>query len=80
MIRGGYGLNYNQEEIAISANVQGNPGLVVTPTFTLSTPTSPNPGIVYATSSESDFNLRLSSEPEHDFDLRPEWTANNWRR
>ncbi len=51
VIRGGYGLNFNQEEIAISANVQGNPGLVVIPTFTLSTPTSPNPGIVYATSS-----------------------------
>ncbi len=27
VIRGGYGLNFNQEEIAISANVQGNPGL-----------------------------------------------------
>ena len=52
VIRGGYGLNFNQEEIAISANVQGNPGLVVRPTFTLSTPTSPNPGIVYATSSD----------------------------
>jgi hypothetical protein len=50
VIRGGYGLNYNQEEIALSANVQGNPGLVVFPTFSQSTPTSPNPGIVYATS------------------------------
>ena len=51
VFRGGYGLNYNQEEIAISANVQGNPGLVVFPTFTESTPTSPNPGIVYAIAS-----------------------------
>jgi hypothetical protein len=50
VVRGGYGLNYNQEEIAISANVQENPGLVVSPTFTMSTPTSPNPGIVYALS------------------------------
>jgi len=48
VVRGGYGLNYNQEEIALSANVGGNPGLVVSPTFTESTPTSPNPGIVYA--------------------------------
>jgi hypothetical protein len=48
VVRGGYGLNYNQEEIAISANVNQNPGLVVSPTFTISTPTSPNPGIVYA--------------------------------
>jgi hypothetical protein len=51
VVRGGYGLNYNQEEIAISANIQGNPGLVVFPTFTMSTPTSANPGIIYAVSS-----------------------------
>lgn len=29
VVRGGYGLNYNQEEIAISANIAANPGLVV---------------------------------------------------
>lgn len=51
VVRGGYGLNYNQEEIAISANIQGNPGLVVFPTFTMSTPSSANPGIIYAVSS-----------------------------
>ncbi len=51
-IRGGYGLNYNQEEIAISANIQQNPGLVVAPTFVMSTPASPNPGIVYATATD----------------------------
>ncbi|MBZ5683458.1 MAG: TonB-dependent receptor [Acidobacteriia bacterium] len=51
VIRGGYGLNYNQEEIAISANVGNNPGLVVFPSLTMSTPTSANPGIVYAVSS-----------------------------
>lgn len=50
VVRGGYGLNYNQFEIALSANIQGNPGLVVFPTFSMSTPESPNPGIVYATS------------------------------
>jgi Carboxypeptidase regulatory-like domain len=49
-IRGGYGLNYNQEEIAISANISNNPGLVVFPSLTMATPTSPNPGIIYATS------------------------------
>ncbi len=48
VIRGGFGLNYNQEEIAITANVNGNPGLTVSPNFNLSVPTSPNPGIVYA--------------------------------
>ena len=51
VLRGGYGLAYNQEELAISANISNNPGLVVFPTFTMSTPTSPNPGIVYAVSS-----------------------------
>jgi hypothetical protein len=51
VVRGGYGLNYSQEEIAISANIQTNPGLIVFPTFSMPTPSSPNPGIVYATSS-----------------------------
>jgi Carboxypeptidase regulatory-like domain/TonB dependent receptor len=51
VFRGGYGLNYNQNEIAITANVQANPGLAVSPTFNMSTPTAPNPGILYATSS-----------------------------
>jgi hypothetical protein len=50
VVRGGYGLNYNQEELAISANISNNPGQVVNPSFTMSTPNSPNPGIVYATS------------------------------
>lgn len=52
VFRGGYGLNYNQEQIAIAANVSQNPGLTVSPVFLMSTPTSPNPGIVYATSSD----------------------------
>jgi hypothetical protein len=52
VIRGGYGINYNQNQIAISSNIVNNPGLVIAPTFSISTPTSPNPGIVYATSSD----------------------------
>jgi hypothetical protein len=51
VVRGGYGLSYNQEELAISSNISNNPGLVVFPTFVMSTPTSPNPGIIYAVSS-----------------------------
>ncbi len=47
VIRGGYGINYNQNEIAITGNVANNPGLTVSPNFSLSLPTSPNPGIVY---------------------------------
>lgn len=52
VIRGGFGLNYNQEEIAISGNVNGNPGLTVSPSFSMNTPTSTNPGIVYAIPSD----------------------------
>jgi hypothetical protein len=51
VVRGGYGLNYNEEETAISANIVNNPGIVVSPTFSMATPGSPNPGIVYAVSS-----------------------------
>ena len=50
MIRGGYGLNYNQEEIAISANIQGNPGLVVFLEHVHAD--LANPGIIYAVSSD----------------------------
>ncbi len=52
VIRGGYGLSFNQNQIAIAANVSGNPGLVVFPTLSMSTPSTPNPGIIYATSSD----------------------------
>lgn len=53
VIRGGFGLNYNQEEIAISANVYSNPGLTVSPKFTMSSPTAANPGIVYNVASDA---------------------------
>ena len=52
VVRGGYGLSYNQFEIALSANVSNNPGLFVNPAFNMATPSSPNPGIVYAVSSD----------------------------
>lgn len=52
VVRGGYGLNYNQEEIAISSQSYFNPGLEVSPNFTMSLPSSPNPGIVYSIPSD----------------------------
>jgi Carboxypeptidase regulatory-like domain len=52
VVRGGYGLSYNGEQIAISANIVNNPGSVVFPSFIMPTPTSPNPGIIYALSSD----------------------------
>lgn len=51
VVRGGYGLNFDGEQIAISSNIANNPGLAVSPSFVIPTPTSPNPGIVYALSS-----------------------------
>jgi Carboxypeptidase regulatory-like domain/TonB dependent receptor len=50
VIRGGYGLNYNQEEISISSNIVNNPGLLVHPTLNIATPKDKNPGIVYGIS------------------------------
>jgi hypothetical protein len=51
VFRGGYGLNYNQEEIAISANINSNPGLSVGSYLNMQVPSDPNPGIFYALSS-----------------------------
>ena len=67
VVRGGYGLNYNQEEIAISANVQGNPGLSIGEYVSMNSPTAANPGIVYAVSSDPhDLN---GYPPNHNFVL-----------
>ena len=58
VVRGGYGLSYNGEQLAISANISNNPGSVVFPTLSQSTPNPsscvqplPNCGIIYALSS-----------------------------
>lgn len=52
VVRGGYGLNYNQFEIAVSSNIVNNPGLAVSPSLIMSAPTASNPGILYALSSD----------------------------
>jgi len=49
VVRGGFGLNYNQNEIAILANGFGNPPNVVNKNFCCSTPTTNTPGILYET-------------------------------
>jgi Carboxypeptidase regulatory-like domain/TonB dependent receptor len=58
VFRGGYGLSYTGEEIALTANISNNPGLVVFPNLSQSTPSPstcaqplPNCGIIYAVSS-----------------------------
>src|SRR5580658_2290036 len=50
VVRGGYGLNYNQEEIAISSSIVNNPGLVVTPFLGSASPSSINSDILYGIS------------------------------
>jgi Carboxypeptidase regulatory-like domain len=69
VFRGGYGLNYNQEEIAISANIAANPGLSIGEFITMATPSSPNPGIVYGASSDphSIFGYPMNSNFKLDF-------------
>ena len=59
VIRGGYGLSYNGEQIAISSNIFQNPGLSVSPNLSQSGPAIstcaqplPNCGIIYALSSD----------------------------
>jgi hypothetical protein len=49
VLRGGFGLNYNQNEIAILGNGVGNPPNAVQANFCCSTPTSNYPGIQYET-------------------------------
>jgi hypothetical protein len=56
VIRGGFGINYNQNEIAILANGFGNPPNAVNPNFTCAYP-FPNPtcagtGILYETATD----------------------------
>ena len=49
VLRGGYGLNFNQTEIAILGNGGNNPPFLFNATFNNSTPTAADPHIVYAT-------------------------------
>jgi hypothetical protein len=60
VFRGGYGLNYNQEEIAISAGIANNPGTYLGEWITSSSAASINPDIVEEVSSNP---LSLSGYP-----------------
>jgi hypothetical protein len=52
VVRGGYGLSFNQSELAITANISSNPGLVVTQSLNSGSPSSINPNIVYGVASD----------------------------
>ena len=63
VVRGGFGLNYNQEEIAISANSGGNPPTSGSYTFDSVNPTSINPDILYGISSNVKSLTGFASNP-----------------
>ena len=53
VVRGGYGLNFNQTEIAIAGNAGGNPPNVLAVNYNSGSPTTIDPRIVYAVPSDS---------------------------
>ncbi len=63
VIRGGYGLNYNQEEIAISSGIVNNPGLVVHPTFSMSLSNGADSRHSLRAFRQSALDQRISREP-----------------
>ena len=63
VVRGGYGLNYNQEEIAISANSNYNPPGAGYYDFTSPNPTSINANILYGISSSAKSLFGFASNP-----------------
>jgi len=52
VIRGGFGMNYDEEEIAIAANGVNNPPNVVSPSYSSVSPSNINPDIVYSVASD----------------------------
>ena len=72
VFRGGYGLNYNQEEIAISANIAGNPGLDIGEYVTLASPTTPNTlGIQYGISTNPHSIFGYAPNPNYTLSFGP---------
>ncbi len=65
-VRGGYGLNFNQEDIAISANTSNNPPQTNYVNYTFSSPSNPAPSgqnIVYGISSSPTSLAGFASNP-----------------
>ncbi|WP_353062974.1 carboxypeptidase regulatory-like domain-containing protein [Tunturibacter psychrotolerans] len=52
VVRGGYGLNYNQSEIAISGNSGNNPPYILGAQYNSASPTAINPRILYNIASD----------------------------
>ena len=63
VLRGGFGMNYNQEEIAIAANGGNNPPSVSNPNFSSTSPTQINSSIVYKLPSDPHSLFGYPSNP-----------------
>jgi Carboxypeptidase regulatory-like domain len=63
VFHGGFGLNYNQEEIAIAANGLNNVPLVVNSSLSSTSPSQINPDIVYAVPSNAHSLLGYPPNP-----------------
>jgi len=63
VVRGGFGVNFNQEEIAISASVSSNPPTQGWYWFSSDNPNSINPNIVYGVSSNAHSLSGYASNP-----------------
>jgi hypothetical protein len=63
VVRGGFGLNFNQEEIAITANAGANPPSQGFYNFTSANPANINPNIVYGISSSPTSLNGFASNP-----------------
>ena len=63
VVRGGFGLNFNQSEIAITGNAGGNPPYVLNASYNSANPTSINNKIVYAVPSDSNTLFGYPANP-----------------
>jgi hypothetical protein len=64
VFRGGYGLNYNQQQIATANNYDGNPPGTSSVPGSSKGPTQINPNILYASFEQPNEHLRLPGEPK----------------
>jgi hypothetical protein len=63
VVRSGYGLNFNQQEIAITANANGNPPAQGYYNFSSASPSAINPDIIYGVSSSPTSLNGFASNP-----------------
>ena len=80
VFHGGYGLNYNQDEIAITANGSGNPNDAVTPLVQRQHPHRGGSAHRVRCCQQPDLTVRLRSQHEYHHQLRPNHGAadNQW--